>query len=316
MNIVIMEPLGISDALLQKQLEPLRTAGHQVTVYSDRPSSVEESIQRAKNAEILILTNSPFPARAVDACPCLRYLDVAFTGIDHIAVESCRARNILISNASGYSDQAVAELTIGMMLSLLRRMPACDKAVRSGESSKGLTGRELGGRTVGIIGFGRIGQRVARLCQAFDARVIASDPAPSETAQALGIPYLPLEELLRTSDIVTLHAPSTPATAGMIGAQQLALMRPSALFINCARGALVDQQALCDALNEGRIAGAAADVFPPEPPLPADAPLLHARNVVLTPHVAFSTEESMLRRAKIIFENLDAYLSGTPIRLC
>ena len=102
----------------------------------------------------------------------------------------------------------------------------------------------------------------------------------------------------------------------MIGAQQLALMRPSALFINCARGALVDQQALCDALNEGRIAGAAADVFPQEPPLPADAPLLHARNVVLTPHVAFSTEESMLRRAKIIFENLDAYLSGTPIRLC
>ena len=316
MNIVIMEPLGISDTLLQQHLEPLRAAGHQVTIYSDRPSSIEESIQRARNAEILILTNSPFPARAIDACPCLRYLDVAFTGIDHIAVNSCRERNILISNASGYSDQAVAELTIGMMLSLLRRMPACDKAVRNGETSKGLTGRELAGKTVGIIGLGRIGQRVARLCQAFDARVIASDPAPSEAAQALSIPYLPLEELLRTSDIVTLHAPSTPATAGMIGTEQLALMRPDALFINCARGALVDQQALCDALNEGRISGAAADVFPQEPPLPSDAPLLHARNVVLTPHIAFSTDESMIRRAKIIFENLDAYLSGTPIRLC
>ena len=316
MNIVLLEPLGIPDTLLQQRLEPLRAARHQVTVYPDRPASLEESIRRAKDAEILILTNSPFPARAVDACPCLRYLDVAFTGIDHVAVDACRTRNILISNASGYSDQAVAELTIGMMLSLLRRMPACDNAVRSGAGSKGLTGRELGGKTVGIIGFGRIGQRVARLCQAFDAHVIASDPVPSEAAQALGIPYLPLEELLSTADIVTLHAPSTPATASMIGAPQLALMRPEALFINCARGALVDQQALCDALNEGRIAGAAADVFPQEPPLPANAPLLHARNVVLTPHIAFATEESMLRRAQIVFENLNAYLAGTPIRLC
>lgn len=316
MNIVIMEPLGISEALLQQQLEPLRSAGHTVMVYSDRPSSVEESIRRSKDAEILILTNSPFPAQAVDACPHLRYLDVAFTGIDHIAVEKCRERNILISNASGYSDQAVAELAIGMMLSLLRRMPDCDKAVRGGKGSKGLTGRELCGRTVGIIGLGRIGQRVARLCQAFDARVIASDPVPSGTALALGIPYLPLEELLCTADIVTLHAPSTSATAGMIGAQQLSLMRPDALFINCARGALVDQQALRDALNEGRIAGAAADVFPQEPPLPADAPMLHAGNTILTPHIAFATEESMLRRAKIVFENLDAYLSGTPVRLC
>ena len=185
MNIVIMEPLGISDALLQQQLEPLRAAGHEITAYSDRPSSVDESIRRAMDAEILILTNSPFPAQAVEACPRLRYLDVAFTGIDHIAVENCRARNILISNASGYSDQAVAELAIGMMLSLLRRMPDCDKAVRGGKGSKGLTGRELSGKTVGIIGLGRIGQRVARLCQAFDAQVIASDPVPSEAAQAL-----------------------------------------------------------------------------------------------------------------------------------
>ena len=128
--------------------------------------------------------------------------------------------------------------------------------------------------------------------------------------------YVSLEELLRESDIVSLHTPSNAATRGMIGAEQIALMKPDALFINCARGPIVDSRALADALNEGRIAGAGIDVFGAEPPIPADEPLLHAKNALLTPHIAFASEESMVRRARIAFSNVYAYLKGAPENLC
>ena len=314
MNIVICEPLGISDAALKAFAAPLEAAGHTVTAYAEK-ADAPELARRLAEAEIAVIANTPFPASAVAGAPRLRYVDVAFTGVDHVAMEECRQREILVSNAAGYSDQAVAELVMGQALSLLRRLPACDAAVRQLQGGPGLRGGEIAGRTVGIIGLGRIGLRVAQLALAFGARVIAASPHERPEALALGVRYLPLEELLRTADIVTLHAPSNAATRGLMGAAQFALMKPTALFINCARGALVDAQALADALNSGRIAGAAVDVFNAEPPLPADEPLLHAKNAVLTPHVAFNTEESMLRRAQIVFDNLNAYLAGEPVNL-
>lgn len=310
MNIVFCEPLGIAPEAFEALCAPLRAAGHAVRAYDGKPADADEMLFRAQDADIAVIANSPFSAQAVAGCPRLQYLCVAFTGVDHVAIDACRARGVAVSNAAGYSDQAVAELVIGQALALLRRLPACDAATRAGETGRGLRGGELAGRTVGVIGLGRIGLRVARLMQAFGARVIAHSPHERPEARALGIPYLPLDDLLRQSDIVTLHAPSTPATRGLMGAKQFALMKHGALFINCARGALVDGATLASALNAGRLAGAAVDVFPQEPPLPPDEPLLHAQNILLTPHVGFDTEESMLRRARIVFDNLDAYLRG------
>lgn len=313
MNIVITEPLGIQPDTLSALRAPF--AAHRFTCYDSKPASAAQLIDRVRDADIAIIANTPFPAEAVDACGKLRYIDVAFTGVDHVALDACRARGIQVSNASGYSDQAVAELAVGQAVALLRKLPACDAACRAGATASGLTGGEIAGSTVGVIGLGRIGLRTARLLLAFGARVIACSPHPRQEAMALGIEYTDLNDLLRRSDIVTLHAPSNASTRGMLGEKQFALMKPGALFINCARGALVDSQALADALNDGRIAGAAVDVFLTEPPLPQDEPLLHAKNILLTPHVGFATRESMLRRARIVFDNLAAYLAGEPMNL-
>ena len=177
-------------------------------------------------------------------------------------------------------------------------------------------GREIGGRTVGVIGTGRIGAQVIRLFQAFGAKVIAYSRTEKPEIKALGVTYLPLKDVLSQSDIVTLHVPATPETKHLIGAEELRCMRPGSLFINCARGPVADALALRDALNEGKIAGAAVDVYDQEPPLPADHPLFGAKNLLMTPHTAYLTEEAMIRRAGIAFENVAAFLRGEPQNVC
>ncbi|MBQ7454901.1 MAG: hydroxyacid dehydrogenase [Clostridia bacterium] len=314
MKILIAEPLGISAEALKAFITPLEAVGHQVICYEDKPNAQALS-RRAAEADALVIANTPLPASVIAVCPHLRYIDVAFTGVDHIDLEACRQRGIPVSNAAGYSDLAVAELTVCMAISLLRRLPECDGAVRALSTSAGLRGGEIAGKTVGIIGLGRIGLRVARLMQAFGAAVVANSPHEKREALERGIRYLPLEELLALSDIVTLHAPNNASTRGMMGAAQFAQMKTGALFINCARGALVDQQALADALNSGHLAGAAVDVYPAEPPLSEDDPLLHAKNCILTPHIGFDTREAMLRRAETVFDNLNAWLDGAPKNL-
>ena len=311
MHIVLAEPLGIPENTLRDFAAPLTAAGPEFTFYPDTAADDMILFERLRDADIALIANRPLPAHVLEKCPKLQYIDVAFTGVDHVAMDYCRQKNIPVSNAAGYSDQTVAELTIGFAVALLRKLPACDKAVRSGGTSAQLRGREIAGRTVGVIGLGRIGRRVAQLFTAFGARVIACDPVASDD-----YPMVSLNELLSTSDIVTLHAPNIPETRKMLGEKQFSLMQPHALFINCARGALVDAQALADALNNDVIAGAAVDVFDLEPPLPADEPLLQAKNCILAPHVAYLSDESMLRRAEIVFDNLATYLAGHPQNLC
>ena len=165
---------------------------------------------------------------------------------------------------------------------------------------------------MGIVGVGAIGSRVATLCRAFGSTVIGYVPHPSEHNRAL-LTYVSLEELLQRADIVTLHCPLTPETRGLIGREQLALMKPSAYLINMARGPVVDAQAVANALNQGKIAGAAIDVFEKEPPLNADEPLLHAKNCLLTPHIAFASHQSMERRARIVFDSLQQWMNGHQV---
>lgn len=316
MKIALLEPLGVKDELVEELSAPIIAAGHEFVYYRDKTTDVEELKRRSAGCEVVMIANNPYPAEVIRASDQLKMLDVAFTGIDHVGLDVCREHRVMVCNAANYSNQTVAELVIGMTISLLRKMPEGDASVRSGGTSNGLRGKEICGRTVGVIGLGRIGMIVAKLFLAFGAKVLAYDPAPNPQAEAMGVVYASLEDVVKASDIVTLHMPNIPSTRRMISREVLAMMKPSAILINCARGPIIDNQALADALNNGAIAAAAIDVYDMEPPIPTDYPLQHARNILLTPHVAFLSDESMIRRAHIVFDNLRAYLAGQPINVC
>jgi len=315
MKIALLEPLGVSRELIDSLSAPIRSAGHEFVYYDQKTTDPEELKKRSEGCEVVMIANNPYPDSVIEACGALKMINVAFTGIDHVGQEA-RRRNLMICNAANYSTQTVAELVIGMTIALCRKLAECDDRVRTRGTAAGLAGREIGGRVVGVVGTGRIGMLVAKLFLAFGAKVIASSRTEREEAKALGIEYVPLAELMARSDIVTLHTPNTPETRGLISREMIALMQPRAILINCARGPILDGAALAEALNEDRIAGAGIDVYDAEPPIPDSEPLLHAKNTVLTPHVGFLSEESMLRRAHIVFENLQAYLDGHPINVC
>ena len=310
MRIVLLENLGCSPELVKENAARLRGLGHEFTTF-ERTDDTERLKAETRDADVLMLANMPLPAEVLGEAPDVKFIDVAFTGVDHIPVADARARGIAISNASGYADDSVAELCLSLMIQLLRHLGEAERRVREGGTKAGLGANLLQGKTVGIIGAGAIGKRLATLCKAFGCTVLAhnrrpvSDPAIDENVS--------LDELLRRSDIVSLHCPLTPETRGLIGARELALMKKTAFLINTARGPVVDNAALAQALNAGTIAGAACDVFDMEPPLPADYPLLHCKNVILTPHLAFYSQESLEERAKIAFANLYAWLDGKQI---
>lgn len=316
MKITLLEPLGIPAEVLARYQAGLEDKGHTFTAYSDKTTDPVELIRRTGDSDIAIIANNPYPAQVVAAASNLKMLDVAFTGIDHVALDACKEKGIMICNAAGYSTQCVAELAIGLTIACLRKMPACETATRNGGVGGPLRGREIGGRTVGIVGTGAIGTMTARLFQAFGAKVIAYSRTVRPEVEAMGVAYVSLEELMARSDIVSIHVPNNQETKGLISKERIAAMKPSALLINVARGAIVDNAALAEALNKGKLAGAGIDVFDMEPPIPEDYPLLHAKNTVLTPHVAFATDESMLRRAEIVFQNVEAYLAGNPENVC
>lgn len=197
------------------------------------------------------------------------------------------------------------------MIQLLRNVKQTEQRCREGGTKDGLIGNLLCGKTVGIIGAGAIGKRTAELCKAFGCKVIAY--SRSRVEHPAIDRQVTLEELLKEADIVSLHCPLTEETRGMIGEEQLRMMKKTAVLINTARGPVADSEALAKALTEGRIAGAACDVFETEPPLDAEHPLLHTPNTIVTPHIAFASEESMEQRADIVFENLYAWLEGKQL---
>lgn len=316
MKISLLEPLGVSEQLIRELSAPILERGHEFTYYPNKTTDPEELKRRSAGCEVVMIANNPYPGDVVRSLDQLKLLNVAFTGIDHVGLDACREKGVAVCNAANYSNETVAELVIGMTIHLLRKITEAERAVRSGGTSAGLAGREIAGRTVGIIGTGRIGMITAKLFLAFGAKVIASSRTVRPEAEALGIQYKSLEEVMREGDIISLHTPNNASTRGMISRELIDLMKPTAIFINCARGPIIDDQALADALNEGRIAGAGVDVFNVEPPLGDDQPLLHAKNCLVTPHVAFLSEEAMIRRAHIAFQNTLAYLDGKPENVC
>ncbi len=312
MRIVLLEPLGISKQELDRLIDPLKELGHQFVLYETRTEDEDELIARSAGADVLIVANLPLSRRVITATDNLSLISVAFTGVDHIDREACLEKGVTVCNAAGYSTDSVAELAIGLMIAVLRNIVPCDAVTREGGTRAGLIGSDLSGKTLGVVGTGAIGMRVAQIGRAFGCRVLGYSRTQRPEAVDLGVEYVELETLLEESDIVSLHTPLTDATKGLLNRERIGLMKPSAILINTARGPVVDSEALAAALNTGRISGAGIDVFETEPPLNEDHPLLHSKNTVVAPHVAFATKEALFRRAQITVDNIAAWLDKIP----
>ena len=309
MKIVILESLGINDEELRKVTKPLIDNGHELVVYDDK---VDESTlkTRVKDADILIIANMPLSGDVIDAAEKLKYISVAFTGFDHIDLEKCKEKGVKVSNAGGYSTNSVAELAFGLMIGLLRNIVILDDVVREEGTKAGYGQFDLKGKTLGVLGTGAIGSAVAELALAFGCNVIAYSRSEKQELLNKGVKYMPLEEVLKTSDIVTIHTPLTEKTRGMINKDRLELMKPTSIIINTGIGPVVDNNALAKALENGTIAGAGIDRVDMEPPIPMDYPLLNAPNTIIVPHIGFATEEALVRRAEITVNNIVKWEKG------
>lgn len=314
MKIVLLESLGIPAELLKSYADKLEAKGHTFAAY-EKNTDAQVQIDRAKDADVIMIANMPLKGEVIRACKNLKFINVAFTGVDHVDLAAAKEMGVKVSNASGYSTQSVAELALGMMLSLLRNVPQVEERCRAGKTKDGLVGTELRGKTVGIVGAGAIGQNTGRLCKAFGCKVIAYNHRPKQAAEGTIDEFVDLDTLTRESDIISLNCPLNDSTRGMFGFGRIAMMKKTAILINVARGPVVDSRALADALNEGRIAGAGIDVFETEPPLDVNHPLLHTPNTIVTPHVAFASKESMALRAQIVFDSLDSFLAGKQVNV-
>jgi glycerate dehydrogenase len=279
--------------------------------------AAEEVVGRLKGATIAIVNKTPLRAESIGRLPALKYVGVAATGTDNINVAACRARGIVVSNIRNYAVNTVPEHTFALILALRRNLLAYREDVARGLWQKSeqfcLSGHpihDLHGSTLGIFGEGSLGQGVAALARAFGMRVLFADHAPPKSA---GVEFTPADKVLKESDIVSLHLPATPETLNMIGARELAKMKPGALLINTARGGLVDEAALAAALRKGSIAGAGFDVLSVEPPALGN-PLLAADipNFILTPHVAWASKEAMQSLADQLIDLVEAFANGKP----
>ena len=309
MKIVAVEPIGISQERAKQLSEIYAQKGHQFVVYPDRKEDAPTLIERMQGAEVVIVSNIPLRKEVLQECKDLKFLNVAFTGLDHIDQDYCKENNILIRNASGYATTAVAELAVGLMLDVYRKMTEFDLATRKLGTRNNILGRELRGKTVALIGTGAIGLATAKILQVFGCKLIAYSRSERKEALELGIEYLSLEEAVKQADIISLHTPLTNETKNLISKEIIDLCKPSAIIINTARGGVIDNLALANALNEDRLAGAGIDVYEKEPPLEENHPLLSAKNTVLLPHVAYATRESFDIRIDIILNNLNQYIN-------
>ena len=307
MKIVQVESLGVSKQELEDAKQEFEKLGHLYIYYTDVPKNEDELIERMNDADIVNISNIKLTSKAIESCPNLKYLNIAFTGVDHVDLECCKRHGIKVSNAAGYSTEAVSELAVGLAVALMRNFNQMDSNTRKLGNRNNNLGTELCGKTVGIVGTGAIGLATARIFKAFGCKILAY----SRTQKNIdGITYTTLDELFAKSDIVSLHIPANAKTKGLISKDLLTKMKDTAIIINTARGPVMDNAALAELLKEGKIAGAGIDVYETEPPLPENYPLLSAPNTILLPHVGYASKEAMQKRFVIVKSNLHSYLQG------
>ncbi len=284
-------------------------------------TSPGEAAARAAGAACLFTNKTALPRSVLEKLPELRYIGVLATGYNVVDVEAARERGVVVTNVPTYGTASVAQFVFALLLELCHNAKLHAEAVRAGEWSRNADWSfwkaplmELAGKTMGIVGFGRIGRATARIGDAMGMRVIANDTFHGDPPAYPDFRWAALDELLRESDVVSLHSPLLPETEGMIDRRSLALMKPGAFLINTSRGALVVDRDLAEALDEGRLAGAGLDVLSVEPPDPGN-PLLRARNCLVTPHIAWATREARARLMEQVVANVSAFLAGHPINV-
>lgn len=307
MKISLIDPLIVDNKIIENHKKKIEALGHEFEYFEKSAASDDEIIERLKDSDVAIITNNKFSKKVIYNTN-LKLIDVAFTGFNHVDIEACNENDIIVENASGYSDDSVAELVIGFTISIMRKFDQNKKNMFEDESFN-LLGQIIKGKTVGIIGTGKIGTRVIELFRAFGANILAYSRSEKENVKNLGAKYVSLNELLKNSDIVSIHLPQNEKTLGFIGKNELDLMKDKAILINCARGPIIDNDYLAKLLNEDKLR-AGIDVFDMEPPLDADYPLRNAKNVLLTNHIGFFTKEAMDIRCEIVFDNLYKFLDG------
>jgi glycerate dehydrogenase len=281
-------------------------------------SSPAEVTERARGANVLITNKARIPAEVIIGSPSLRFIAVSATGFDCVDVAAASRRGIPVSNVPEYGTDSVAQLTFTLLLELCHHVGQHADAVRAGEWTRApdfcfwkTPQIELAGKTMGIVGFGRIGRRVGELAHAFGMSILAHSRSHSAPPPYQPFAWVRLDELFAQADVISLHCPLTPETAGLVNRERLRSVRSSAFLLNTARGGLVVEQDLAEALNEGRLAGAAVDVVAQEPIRP-DNPLLTARNCLITPHIAWATREARRRLLAATVANVASFLAGRP----
>ncbi len=304
MKIAFLDAATMGDV----SFEPFERLGEFVRYENSTPLEARE---RVRDIDVLLINKVLVDRELIDSAPNLKLICIAATGVNNIDVEYAASKGIPVRNAVGYSTDSVVQTTFMHILSLVGGAPYFDRSVKSGSYSRSgmftdpnWNWWELAGKTIGIIGLGNIGRKVASIAEAFGMKVCYF--STSGTGHCKDYPCLPLEQLLRESDIVSIHAPLNDRTAGLIGAGELAMMKPTALLVNMGRGAIVDEKALADAVDNGIIAGAGLDVFVTEP-LPLDHPYLnmrHPERMSLTPHIAWAGVEARARLIGIMADNI------------
>jgi len=316
MKIVILDGHAINPGDLS--WDALRSLGS-LEVF-DRTSE-NAIVLRAREAEVLLTTRTPLSAQTLMQLTQLRYVGVMFTGYDAIDLKAARERNVLVTNVPIYGTASVAQLVFALLLELCHHVAVHSAATHAGEWSRSPDFSfwktplvELQGKTMGIVGFGRIGRHVAEIAVAMGMHVIAADAGRRDAPTWPGFRWCDVDELMSAADVVSLHCPLLPETRGMINAASLSKMKPGSFLINTSRGPLVIEQDLADALNSGHLAGAAVDVLSSEPPSP-DNPLLHTKACIVTPHIAWATKEARTRLIETVVANLRAFLEGRPVNV-
>ena len=308
MKIVIADPIFLTE----EYIERLGALGEH-EIYDSVPTSQDEFIERIKDAEVIIVGRYSVNAKALHSAPKLKMISLWQTGFDNVDMKAATEHGVIVSNVPNYAFDSVAEFVFALSLDLLRKVHIADMRLRKGLFDwRCYKGNQLMSKTIGVLGTGDIGKRVIQIAHGFNMNVLSVTAHPSpERAKALGVKFVDLDTLLSESDIVTLHVPLTPETEHMIGARELAKMKPTAILINTARGKVVDEDALIEALRDKKIAGAGLDVFEREP-LAMNSPLLEMDNVLLTPHIAFLSEESLDECTYMSIENVEMFIKGTP----
>ncbi|WP_392391647.1 D-2-hydroxyacid dehydrogenase [Zongyangia hominis] len=291
----------------------------EVTVYESTPP--ERVIERIGDAPIIVCTRTRIRREVFEQCPGLKYVGLFATGYNIIDTAAAKEHGVVVCNVPGYSTEAVAQFVFALLLEICHHVPAYDSLVRTGrwEEAPGryasaLPLMELKDKTMGIIGMGDIGYRTAQIAAAFGMRVLGTRRHPDPRMETDSIRFTDLDTLLRESDVISLHCPLFPETRNLIDKAAIAKMKDGAILINTARGPILNERDVADALNSGKLWGAGVDVLSNEPPR-EDNPLLHTKNCIVTPHIAWAPEETRRRLVRMVAENMEAFLSGCPIHV-